>query len=153
MTTIRGTLLAALLALTAAGCGDMPKDPAGTLDRARGGVLRAGAVAAEPWVRIGPGGTPSGPEPELIEAFARSIDARIEWRTGGADELLHALEKRELDVVAGGFTMKSPWAAHVGMTRPWRKDGSDERVVAVATGENATLFALDRLIHAREAER
>lgn len=143
------------LALTAfaTGCGDMPKDPAGTLERARGGVLRAGAVAAEPWVVIGPGGTPTGPEADLVHEFARSIDARVEWRTGGADELMHALEQRELDVVVGGFTKKSPWATHVGMTRPWRKHGSEERVLAVASGENGTLFALDRLIHAREASR
>ena len=147
-----GLLLAAATTLAAA-CGELPKDPEETLDRALGAVLRAGAAAAEPWVVVGPDGSPSGPEVELVEAFARSIDARVDWRTGGADELLHALEKRELDVLAGGLTKKSPWAAHVGITRPWRKDGSEERVLAVAPGENGTLFALDRLIHAREGRR
>ena len=146
-------VLSATLLTVVAGCADLPEDPEGTLERARGGVLRAGAVAAEPWVVIGPDGAPSGPEAELVKSFARSIDARVEWRTGGADELMRALEKRELDVVAGGFTKKSPWAAHVGMTRPWRKDGSEQRVLAVAAGENATLYALDRLIHAREGSR
>jgi len=141
-----------LAAAAAAACGEMPKDPEETLDRAGGGVLRAGAAAASPWVVVGPDGTPSGPEVELVEAFARSIDARVEWRTGGADELLHALEEREIDVLAAGLTTKSPWAQHVGMTRPWRKDGSEERVLAVAPGENGTLFALDRLIHAREGQ-
>ena len=145
--------LAAFVTMALVGCGELPRDPEGTLERARGGVLRAGAVAAEPWVVVGPDGIPSGPEPELVEAFARSIDARVEWRVGGPDEVLHAIERRELDVAVGGFTKKSPWAAHVGMTRPWRKDGDDQRVLAVAAGENATLFALDRLIAAQEGRR
>ncbi|HEX6588556.1 MAG TPA: transporter substrate-binding domain-containing protein [Longimicrobiales bacterium] len=145
--------LAALATLAMAGCGEFPRDPEGTLERARGGVLRAGAVAAAPWVVVGPNGTPSGAEAELVEAFARSIDARVEWRVAGADEVLRAIERRELDVAIGGFTKKSPWAPHIGMTRPWRKDGDDERVLAVAAGENATLFALDRLIAAREGQR
>ena len=147
------TLVAAIVALAATGCGEIPKDPEGTLERARGGVLRAGAAAAEPWVALRPDDAPTGPEAELVEAFARSIGARVEWRTGGADELLRQLEKRELDVVAAGLTRKSPWAARLGVTRPWRKDGSTERVLAVAPGENATLYALDRLIEEREAPR
>ena len=143
-------LLAIGMLTLATACTDMPKDPEGTLERARGGVLRAGAAPAHPWVVVSPDGAPSGPEVELVEAFARSIDARVEWRVAGADELLRALEKRELDVVVAGLTTKSPWSTHVGSTRPWRKDGSEQRVLAVAPGENATLFALDSLIHARK---
>ena len=128
---------------------DMPRDPEGTLDRARGGVLRAGAAEAAPWVvRRGGGGRPAGPEAEIVERFAASIDARVQWEWGSSDQLLRRLEKRELDVVVAGLTARTPWKTHVGVTRPWRKDGEDERVLAVAAGENETLVALDRLIEA-----
>ena len=151
-TALTRSLCAALLGFGLAGC-DLPRDPEGTLDRARGGTLRAGAAEAAPWVvRRGAGGRPSGPEAALVEEFARSIDARVEWHWGSSDELLRRLEHRELDVVAAGLTAKSPWKAHVGLTRPWRKDGENERVLAVAAGENETLFALDRFVESREAE-
>ena len=146
---ISGLLVAALWL---AGC-DLPRDPEGTLERARGGVLRAGAAEAAPWVvRRAGGGRPAGPEAELVEAFARSIDARVEWHWGSSDELLRRLEHRELDVVVAGLTARTPWKTHVGVTRPWRKQGDDERVLAVAAGENATLVALDRLIESRRAD-
>jgi polar amino acid transport system substrate-binding protein len=138
-----------LLALCLGAC-DLPRDPEGTLERARGGTLRAGAAEAAPWVvRRGSGGRPAGPEAALVEEFARSIDARVEWQWASGDELLRRLEKRELDVVVSGLTAKSPWKAHVALTRPWRKDGDVERVIAVAAGENATLVALDRFIEGR----
>ena len=140
-----------LLGLLIAGC-DLPRDPEGTLDRARGGVLRAGAAEAAPWVvRRASGGAPAGPEAQLVEEFARSIDARVEWHWASSDELLRRLEHRELDVVVAGLTAQTPWKTHVGVTRPWRKDGDDERVLAVATGENETLVALDRHIESRKA--
>ena len=140
----------ALLAGLALGACDLPRDPDGTLERARGGVLRAGAAEAAPWVvRRATGDRPAGPEAALIEEFARSIDARVEWHWGSSDEVLQRLERRELDVAAVGLTARTPWKTHVGVTRAWRKDGDTERVLAVAAGENATLVALDRLIEAR----
>jgi hypothetical protein len=147
----RAAMLAGLSAalLAAAGCGDWPRDPEGTLERARGGVLRAGAAEAAPVIVRGADGAPDGPEAELVEAFAASIGARVEWRWGSADELLRALEQRELDVAAVGLTAKTPWKAHVGVTRPWLKREGEEHVLAVAAGENATLVALDRVIESR----
>ena len=142
-----GAALAVLATLAA--CSEWPRDPEGTLERARGGLLRAGAAEAPPFVVRGPDGRPAGPEPELVEAFARSIGARVDWRWGGSDELLRALQERELDVAAVGLTSKTPWSTHVGITRPWSKQHGEERVLAVAAGENATLVALDRVIEAR----
>ena len=42
----------ALLAVLIAGCG-IPRDPESTLDRVRGGTLRAGITASEPWTTLG----------------------------------------------------------------------------------------------------
>lgn len=140
----------ALLPTLAAGC-DLPRDPAGTLERARGGVLRVGAATAPPWVVHRTDGRVAGVEAELVAEFARTLGARVEWHRGSADELLAKLEKRELDVVIAGLTAATPWATHVGITRPYRIDGPHERVLAVAAGENATLVALDRVIESRRS--
>ena len=142
--------LALLAALALVGC-DLPRDPDGTLERARGGVLRVGAAEADSLVVRAPDGSAGGAEAELVAAFARSIDARIEWHWGSSDDLLHRLEKRELDVVVAGLGAKTPWATRVGLTRPWHEEAGRKHVVAVAPGENATLVALDRLVESRRS--
>lgn len=139
---------ASILALTGliAGCDALPKDPEGTLSRARGGVLRVGVSEAAPWVvdSAGAPAEPAGIEPDAIRAFARSLDAEIQWHRGGADEVLRLLEHRELDIVAAGLTRASPWNGRVALTRPYARAGGDERVLATAPGENALLVALER---------
>src|SRR5690606_33083241 len=60
-----------------AACG-LPRDPEGTLERARGGVLRVGGVDAPPHL-VREGAAASGPEAELVYAFARSLGAEVEW--------------------------------------------------------------------------
>ena len=143
--------LFALLATVA--CEPFPRDPEDTLERAAGGVLRVGVSEAPPWVERTAGDSASGPEAELIRAFADSIEARVEWRWGPVEEHLEALERHELDVVAAGLLGKSPWRKHVGLTRPWLQEGDSKRVLAVAPGENRTLSALERLIEARKSGR
>ena len=134
-----------LAALTALACEPWPRDPEGTLEAARGGTLRVGATEAPPFLTR-TGERAGGPEAELVEAFARSIDARVEWRWGSQDGHLEALERFELDVAAGGLTDGSPWKARVAFTRPWRVERDARHVLAVPPGENRTLVALERLI-------
>jgi polar amino acid transport system substrate-binding protein len=137
------------LALAAA-CADLPRDPEGTLDRVRGGTLRAGAVDSPPWlVRAGERAT--GPEAELIEAFARTLGARVAWQWGAQDAHMHDLERYELDIVAAGLTQKTPWGAHAGLSRPWLRREGQARVLAVAPGENGFLTTLDRFIEGRSS--
>lgn len=140
-----------MLAALAGSC-DMPRDPAGTLERARGGTLRVGAVAAPPWLVEAPEGA-RGPEAELVTAFARSIGAEVEWRWGSLDEHMTSLEAFELDLVAAGLTAGSPWKSKVGFTRPWRIDGKQKHVLAVPPGENGLLVAIEELIETRRAGR
>ena len=146
-----GALAAALALLAGLACEPYPRDPEGTFERASGGVLRVGGADAPPWIVRGAGGSASGPEAALIEAFAASIDARVEWRWGPVEEHLESLQKYELDLVAGGLLGNSPWSTHVGFTRPWLQEGDSRRVIAVAPGENRTLAALERVIEARKA--
>ncbi|HEX2374734.1 MAG TPA: transporter substrate-binding domain-containing protein [Actinomycetota bacterium] len=113
-----GVLVAvALLAALAAGCG-IPKDPESTLDRVRGGTLRAGITASEPWTTL-EGGRPGGVEVALVERFAEELGARVEWVDGSEADLIGALELRELDLVVGGLTADTPWQTKAAITRSY----------------------------------
>lgn len=140
-----------LLLLAVAGC-DLPRDPEGTLERVRGGTLRAGVVPNPPWVVV-EAGRVRGVEPALVRRFARSLDARIEWVAGTESELLERLETRDLDLVAGGLTRSNPWGSRVGLTRPYPAPSGyapgERRVLAVPPGENAWLVRLERFLHRR----
>jgi polar amino acid transport system substrate-binding protein len=109
--------VAAFLAVLAAGCG-IPRDPESTLDRVRGGTLRAGITASEPWTTLDDG-RPGGVEVELVERFASELGARIEWVDGSEADLIGALEVRELDLVVGGLTADTPWQAKAAITRSY----------------------------------
>jgi polar amino acid transport system substrate-binding protein len=60
-----------------------------------------------------------GVEPRILERFAEELDAEIEWFPGTEEELMGALELRELDVVIGGLTSTNPWSKMVTLTHPY----------------------------------
>jgi polar amino acid transport system substrate-binding protein len=120
----------AVAAVLAAGCG-IPRDPESTLDRVRGGTLRAGITASEPWTTL-EGGRPGGVEVELVERFATELGARVEWVDGSEADLIGALEVRELDLVVGGLTADTPWQAKAAITRSY---ATTRVVVAVPTSQ------------------
>jgi polar amino acid transport system substrate-binding protein len=100
-----------------AGC-HFPDDPEGTLDRVQNGRLRAGLSVREPWTRLADG-KPAGPEAQLVEDFARELNAQVDWVVGAESELLAALQKRELDLVGGGLTEDTPWKDKLALTKPY----------------------------------
>lgn len=142
---MRSTVFLLLVAL--AGC-EIPRDAVGTLERARGDTLQVGVVASPPYVLRTDAGA-AGPEAELVQAFATSIDAAVEWHWGSLDDHMKALEAFELDLVAAGLTTASPWKQRIGFTRPWQVQGKRKHVLAVPPGENGLLVALEALIEAR----
>lgn len=147
---------ACLLLLT--GCGiRIPSDPDGTLDAVQGGVLRAGISPHGELVRVD-GGEPSGSEVEALTAFARSLDADVEWTVGSEEALVRGLEEGDLDVVAAGLTDQTPWTNKAGMTRPYAEttleDGSTAKLVMlVPLGENAFVSRLETFLTDEEASR
>lgn len=148
---LRPSAVAVLVLAALAGCGiTVPSDPEGTLDRVSGGVLRAGATHHEPWVVTGVGDL-AGDEPALLEEFAATLDAEVEWTVGNEESLVAALERGDLDVVVGGFTDATPWADRAATTVPYREapgpDGSQEKHVILARmGENRFLVALEEFL-------
>lgn len=140
--------LAGLCVASALGCGDVPRDPEGTLERVRGNVLVVGVTDSPPHiVRSGPDA--NGPEADLIREIAEGLDARIVWRWGPLEDHFTALERFEIDLVAGGLTDRTPWRDRVGLTRPYIERAGGGGVLAAPPGENGFLVALDRHIVAR----
>lgn len=111
-------LLGLLTTVTLIGC-DIPRDPEGTLQRVRGGTMRVGVTEADPFVVLEGDEPAGGVEVRLVERFASEIDADVEWVTGSADEILGALEVRQLDIAIGGITSTDPWSSNVTFTHPY----------------------------------
>ena len=150
---MRRLLASALLVpvLLLAGCGlQVPADPDGTLDRVSGGTLHVGVSPHEGWAEI-EGGQGVGREAELVEAFATSIDAEVDWVEGGEEHLMASLQRGELDLVIGGLTDATPWSTHAAITRPYLETTDDagatvRHVMATPLGENAFLVALENFL-------
>lgn len=148
---IRLLIVSLIAGLSLTGCAThYPADPHGTLNRVTGGVLRVGAVHDEPFVST-KGEQPTGDEVRLVEDFANTLDADIEWTTASEEHLVADIEHGQLDLMIGGMTDKTEWQQKVGLTRPYRTTTNDhgeteKHVMAVRNGENAFLLELDQFL-------
>lgn len=130
-----------LAAVMTAGCGMVPSDPDGTLERVRnGGVLRVGLVASQEPSHSG--------ERQFIDKVATATGSRPAVQTGASEVLLSKLEEGDLDLVVGEFHSTSPWASRVAFVPELRKQAPHEPGVVVAAaarnGENAWIALLHR---------
>lgn len=150
-TVLIRTAIFALLLLSVSGCEPFPRDPEGTYDRVVEGELRVGLVEGPPWV-IRHGDMPAGLEGAWARRVAEELGARPEWVWGTTDELLHRLERRELDVLVGGFWKGSPSSRGAGATSPYLTVGTGEgkrhHVVLVPPGENRWLMWVENSLRA-----
>ncbi|GAA4476801.1 transporter substrate-binding domain-containing protein [Enteractinococcus fodinae] len=151
----RGLVLLAVLVGLVGCTGHYPADPEGTLDRVSGGTLRVGVSHEPPWTdTLGEGNSeedPGGIEPQLIQDYARSIGAEVEWHAGGEEQLTTMLEESQLDLVIGGITDESPWSSKGGLTTTYAEslgvDGSTSKhVMVVPMGENAFMTSLESFL-------
>lgn len=127
-----------------AGCSSIPADSVGTLDRATGGTLVVGVSEHHPWTDVSETGEYSGSEVDLIESFADSIDAEIEWHAAPESVLAGQISEDLLDVMIGGLTTSSPWTTHMATTRSYAKVNGEDMVMGVRMGENELMVALER---------
>jgi ABC-type amino acid transport substrate-binding protein len=146
-------VILAAAAFATCSCTSVPRDSHGALDRVRGGVLRAGVVDHPPWTVVDDH-TVTGTEAQLLEDWAAQLGARVEWRAGDLDELVEALHRREVDVLAAGLHQNTPYAPQLALTQPYAEStdarGKTQRVVlAVTPGESALLFNLDQFLAGR----
>lgn len=142
------TLVGAVtLALTACGI-SIPTDPEGSLDRVDGGVLRVGASPSDGLVDVD-GDTVEGPLPDLMQKFAATRDASVEWTVGSEEDLVDALESGALDLAIGGMTDATPWTEKVSVTRAYDDlPGASGRsvVLLLPMGENALQSAVETFL-------
>lgn len=146
------SLLPCLLLFVVAGCSPgLPRDPEGTLLRATGGTVVVGVSENPPHTHVSDDGAVSGTEVDIVEAWAATIDADVEWVPGAESVLMAMLEEGEVDVVVGGLTSDSPWTTHAALTRPYAQttgpDGKAvELVIAARMGENSLLVSIETFL-------
>jgi ABC-type amino acid transport substrate-binding protein len=142
-----------VIALCASGCGvTVPSDPQGTLERVRGGELRAGASASGDLVTVD-GSDVGGSLAGLVEEFAASQDAKVTWTVGSEEDLVDGLESGDLDVAIGGMTDATPWSQRVAVTRPYDSipGAHGPAVLFVPLGENAWQAAIEGFLDKKVA--
>ncbi|AKQ44940.1 hypothetical protein TH63_03750 [Rufibacter radiotolerans] len=132
-------------------CDKIPKDPEDSLEKVSGGTLDVGYSENPPWVVKG-AQEPTGLEPEMIKAFAKTIKAKVQWHPGTEQQLLEALEKKELHLVVAGLTDDSPWKSKISFTRPYLTLEKKKHVFGVIMGENALVLELEKFLHKKEEE-
>jgi membrane-bound lytic murein transglycosylase MltF len=141
-----------VLTLTVSGCNEYPKDPNGTINKVRDGILVIGYSDNPPWV-IKTNQDPEGIEPELIKMFASGLNAEIKWQNGTEQQLFQKLEEEEIDVLIAGITEESPWQdRRIGLTRHYVQNGKDRHVIAVQQGENSFLMKLEEFLHGSKSK-
>jgi ABC-type amino acid transport substrate-binding protein len=159
---VRVVAAAVVLVALLTGCASVtiPTDPDDTLTQVTGGTLRVGVSVNPPWTDFpdGTGSDPTGSEVTLVEEFARTLDAEVEWTAGSEEGLVGQLERGELDLVIGGLTAQAPWSEKAALTYRYTvvtgPDGSQElHVMAVPMGENAFLVALERFLLVQDLPR
>jgi polar amino acid transport system substrate-binding protein len=131
MTVRRGVSLSAAAALLTAACAAPPRDPEGTLERVRGGVIRVGITENPPWTTLS-GDQPDGVEVELVEQLAAELNADVEWFEGPEERLFGALKYGQLDLIIGGLAAQNPFAREAAFTYPYV---TSRVVIAVPSSE------------------
>ncbi len=122
---------AVLLAGLVSGCAGTPTD-----------LLVVGSdLANEPFAWVDEDGTPRGRDVEMMEHMGELLDRRIVWRRMPFDELLDAVEAREVDIVCATMGITPERAERVAFSTPYFETAI-RAVVRRGPGEPATLADL-----------
>ena len=126
-----------------AGCGDMPRDPDGTLERVRASrIIRVGAVAGAEQADLVVAS-------HILRRISAQTSAAPDIVGGTLEPLLLRLEAGQLDLVVGGrFDKNSPWSTRVAFGPSFRRHAEGENVTAshvvARNGENAWITLVER---------
>ncbi|WP_158297204.1 transglycosylase SLT domain-containing protein [Zhihengliuella sp. ISTPL4] len=133
-----------------AGCGAIPADVDGTVDRVQDGEIRVGITHNPPWTDTTDPSGPTGEEVRLVEEFAETLDATVVWTVDSEANLADRLHDHALDLAIGGFTDDTPWVDKAAMTVPF-DDASTagetkKHVMLTVLGENRFLTTLETFL-------
>lgn len=117
-------------------CESFPKDAEGTLNK-----------ISDHTVRIGKSTSTTDYDKQLMNGFAKDINAQVEWVEGDQIKLTELLSHHKIDMAIGGFTKEAPLKKEVAISKPYITQGDYEYVVAIPKGENALLMKLEKYIH------
>lgn len=106
---LRWFILLPVILLTC-GCGEFPKDSAGTLKSVRNDTLYAG-ISHNIYF---------GQDTAFINRFAKKLNATVVWTHGDHHYLIGLLENKALDLAIGGFTVDCPYDKEAALSRPYR---------------------------------
>lgn len=133
-------LTASFLILSAAGCGELPRDTAGTSERVRAGTMRVGEVGGAEHSRL----------EALLARLAEQTGPQVSIASGAAEPLLMRLEAGELDLIVGEFDQKTPWSKRVTFSKPLAstkgRHGTEEVKAATRNGEHRWAMEVDRAV-------
>jgi polar amino acid transport system substrate-binding protein len=88
-----------------------PATPARTLQQVRNtGTLRVGVTLFAPWAARAPNGDLIGFEVDVAQQLAKDMGVKAEVLPYELGRLIPALESGEIDVIAAGLTISSPYA-------------------------------------------
>lgn len=146
----KGTLLPCFLSVLICGCADLPKDQHGATNR----IQQSGEIVIGVSRENNNDTTLDERETRLVQKVAARLGARIVWRADNAHQLLQDLANSKLPLVAASIPCDSPFADHIGLSKPYFKDETRDQnyCLAVAPGENRLLLLIDQIIAEEQSQ-
>jgi polar amino acid transport system substrate-binding protein len=106
------------------------------------GRVRIGVGLSAPWAMRAENGELLGFEVDVAQQLAADMGVSADVRVYPFDELIRALERQEIDVIAAGLTITPQRALHVNFSNPYAEGGI---AIATLTANTASVAALQDL--------
>lgn len=106
------------------------------------GRLRIGVGLFSPWAMRGDDGELLGFELDVARQLASDMGVRADVRVLAFDELIPALEREDIDIIAAGLTITPQRAVHVNFSNPYAEGGI---AIAAHTANTASVAGLQDL--------
>lgn len=132
-------LLAVLLAASAAAGWADELD-----DIVKRGALRVGVSLFEPWTVERSGGELAGFEVDVARKVATDMGVRADLHVYEWDDIMGALEKGEIDMIAGGMAITPARALRVAFSLPYARSGVSLATNTASTRNVTGLAGLNR---------
>lgn len=146
MSAMRGTARPRACALLGAGLlfvlAALPAFGRDMQDVLNEGRLRVGVGLFAPWAMRTEDGELLGFEVDVARQLAEDMGVTPDVRVYAFDELIPALEKQEIDVIAAGLTITPQRALHVNFSNPYAEGGI---AIATNTANTQAVTALEDL--------
>lgn len=139
MRSLVGILLAAALSLLAT----QPAAARDLQDILNEGRLRVGIGLFTPWAMRAEDNALIGFEVDVARRLAADMNVRAELRVLPFDDLIPALERQDIDIIAAGLTITPERALHVNFSNPYAEGGIGLATHTANTAEVERLQDLD----------